>query len=130
MIKENKCKICGWLGIRTHFHHIVPRKFSGSDNNNNLIELCPNCHADACDNEERFALKNNLIGEKISKEKEEALGEAGSIHVDLINCDFYNKLNSFFRLLELERKFKIDRYDYGAYMMGITRDSMLKYSKE
>lgn len=25
-------------------HHIVPRRFSGSDNDENLVQLCPTCH--------------------------------------------------------------------------------------
>ena len=34
---ENKSQI--------NFHHIVPRSKGGKNNQSNLIELCPNCHA-------------------------------------------------------------------------------------
>lgn len=48
-----KCAVCGWsLPASTHrhqrgcaFHHIVPVCEGGSNTEENLILLCPNCHA-------------------------------------------------------------------------------------
>lgn len=30
---------------RLERHHIVPRRYDGSDNDENLVEVCPNCHS-------------------------------------------------------------------------------------
>jgi 5-methylcytosine-specific restriction endonuclease McrA len=40
----NKCELCGYnLAIDTH--HIIPKKEGGLYKINNLIVICPNCHA-------------------------------------------------------------------------------------
>jgi 5-methylcytosine-specific restriction endonuclease McrA len=45
------CEACGWvprppLGVRAiNVHHITPTTAGGSDQPENLIPLCPNCHA-------------------------------------------------------------------------------------
>lgn len=39
-----KCSICGWNKATCDIHHILPKKCGGTDDNNNLIILCPNCH--------------------------------------------------------------------------------------
>ena len=41
-----KCKLCGWNGY-TQMHHIIPTYDYGSDEDENLIELCPNHHSEA-----------------------------------------------------------------------------------
>lgn len=38
------CSICGWNEATCDLHHIIPRKNNGSDDVNNLIIVCPNCH--------------------------------------------------------------------------------------
>lgn len=45
MSNENQCFICG--DSRTHVletHHIVPRRYGGSDEDENLVRLCASCH--------------------------------------------------------------------------------------
>lgn len=42
----HKCYICG-ESMFTQKHHILPRSKGGSDNQENLIVLCANCHAGA-----------------------------------------------------------------------------------
>ena len=43
--RANKgCAICGWNESTCDIHHIVERKNGGSDNTDNLIIVCPNCH--------------------------------------------------------------------------------------
>jgi hypothetical protein len=37
------CVICGWNKSSCDIHHIIPRKF-GSNDENNLVIVCPNCH--------------------------------------------------------------------------------------
>jgi len=38
-----RCYFCGSEGpIETH--HIIPQRHSGSDDENNLVDLCPTCH--------------------------------------------------------------------------------------
>ena len=42
---DNQCRICGETNtIVLQTHHIVPRRFGGSDSNKNLVTLCANCH--------------------------------------------------------------------------------------
>jgi hypothetical protein len=41
--KQNPCAICGFWRF-TESHHIIKQIDYGSDNNNNLIQLCPNHH--------------------------------------------------------------------------------------
>ena len=38
------CAICGWNKAICDVHHIKHRKNGGTDDNNNLVILCPNCH--------------------------------------------------------------------------------------
>lgn len=39
-----KCSICGWDESTCDIHHIIPKKNGGTDNMDNLIYICPNCH--------------------------------------------------------------------------------------
>ena len=39
-----KCSICGWSESSCDIHHIIPKKDGGTDDMNNLIMVCPNCH--------------------------------------------------------------------------------------
>ena len=38
------CFSCGWNEAHCDIHHIIPRSKGGTDNNDNLTYLCPNCH--------------------------------------------------------------------------------------
>ncbi len=38
------CYFCDENGI-TESHHIVPRRFGGSDSEENLVDVCPTCHS-------------------------------------------------------------------------------------
>lgn len=136
MNKKYKCSVCEWEGKGTHVHHIIPIGCHGEDNDNNRIELCPNCHSEAHEDLKNFNIKHNLIGESISEEKMKDLNEAGMIHTELINEGFYdliqnhiNLLKKYIRLLEIEKKYNIDKFDYIAFIMGITRNSVLYYEK-
>lgn len=39
-----KCSICGWNESTCDIHHIIPKKNGGTDDMDNLIYICPNCH--------------------------------------------------------------------------------------
>ncbi len=42
---RESCYICGEpVGHLLETHHIVPRRYDGSDNAENLVDLCPSCH--------------------------------------------------------------------------------------
>lgn len=44
-INRKDCFICGKGNSDVlERHHIVPRRFGGSDNGENLVDLCPTCH--------------------------------------------------------------------------------------
>lgn len=44
-VDRDTCYLCGGSheGLLQQ-HHIVPRRFGGSDDTKNLVELCPTCH--------------------------------------------------------------------------------------
>lgn len=40
-----RCEICGFESARAiESHHIIPRRFGGTDEDENLVDLCANCH--------------------------------------------------------------------------------------
>lgn len=41
------CSLCSWNEASCDIHHIIQKKDGGSDNMDNLIVLCPNCHRKA-----------------------------------------------------------------------------------
>jgi len=42
----NECEICGEENPKTlEEHHVVPRRYGGSDRPENIVKLCSNCHA-------------------------------------------------------------------------------------
>lgn len=41
---NQSCMICGWKEASCDIHHIKPRKAGGTDDNFNLVIVCPNCH--------------------------------------------------------------------------------------
>ena len=43
-IGANKCSICGWNESTCDIHHIIPKSKGGSNDDSNLIIVCPNCH--------------------------------------------------------------------------------------
>jgi len=44
-IERDDCYICGrGHGDILERHHIVPRRFGGTDSADNLVDLCPSCH--------------------------------------------------------------------------------------
>jgi 5-methylcytosine-specific restriction endonuclease McrA len=45
-----KCSNCGWDKTTCDVHHIVPRAQGGTNANENLTILCPNCHRMAHEN--------------------------------------------------------------------------------
>ncbi len=42
--RGNKCLKCGWSKGRCDIHHVVQKADGGTDNEDNLIIVCPNCH--------------------------------------------------------------------------------------
>ena len=51
---NHRCQSCGVGDCRLHVHHILPRSEGGTDHRENLMTLCPECHAEehgksACD---------------------------------------------------------------------------------
>jgi len=120
MDKLNTCKLCGWRG-RTHIHHIIPVRDKGEDTDKNKIELCPNHHAEASEDETAFAEEHNLAGEEVSKEKLNALIEGSNLFVRA-SCK-----GDIDRLVEISKKYGFNKLDYVAYMMGITPKAVEKY---
>jgi len=42
---SNRCQVCGDVRPRSlEEHHILPRRFGGSDHDGNLVALCASCH--------------------------------------------------------------------------------------
>jgi len=110
MDKKNKCTICGWEGMRTQLHHIIPMKDGGEDIDKNLIEVCPNCHAEATTDEAAFRIKYGLEGVRMNKEKINAMDESGLIWSHLLKNNFFNDLKLFNRLIKLEKEYDLKRF--------------------
>jgi len=101
--KINRCQLCGWIG-RTHLHHIIPLRKNGTDNIINIIEICPNHHSEALNNEEKFATKFNLIGERKSQEELDALIEFANLYN--FNFERFRKYETLkLSLMEQTRQF-------------------------
>ena len=65
------CRTCGIESNYLEVHHIIPRSRGGSNNANNLIKICTDCHVKAHD--VKFRGENGLIkeGQKKSELKDE-----------------------------------------------------------
>lgn len=44
LLNDTSCSNCSWNLETCDIHHIIPKKLGGSDDFNNLVILCPNCH--------------------------------------------------------------------------------------
>lgn len=82
----NECAFCGDDRV-VHHHHIIPRRFGGSDAEENLLSVCPTCHAivertwndefydalgakqDDIDHEEQALLNATRVMNLLSKER-------------------------------------------------------------
>lgn len=120
-MKTNTCKICGWEGS-THLHHIIPLSDYGEDLEKNIVEICPNHHSEAQDNEKEFAIKYKLIGERFTKEKLQDLSEGSILFGYFTNNNSNN--NEKEKLITIINKYKFDKIDFIAFMMGVTRKSV------
>ena len=125
MGKINKCKLCGWVG-RTHLHHIIPLRDYGEDTNKNIIELCPNHHAEACLDEYKFMKKYNLMGECFSDKKIDILKLASFLYSKKIFYKLDNKEQIF--LNKVVDLYDFDKYDFIAMLMGTSRGTTEKKS--
>lgn len=55
VLRDNcKCRVCGKSNTKLEVHHIVPKRSGGTDNVNNLITLCRECHIKTFKKEEMF----------------------------------------------------------------------------
>lgn len=69
---RQRCYFCSSEGpIETH--HIVPRRYNGSDKDVNLVDLCPTCH------ERLEALYDDRFYEALGVEKPEVEGQENDI---------------------------------------------------
>lgn len=68
---RDTCYFCDSEGpIETH--HLVPRRYEGSDNDENLVDLCPSCH------ERLERLYDDDVLQKIVRGAEKARGDRSS----------------------------------------------------
>lgn len=52
-----KCILCGWGEATCDIHHIIEKHKGGTDESNNLIIVCPNCHRIIHTFPEKFSLE-------------------------------------------------------------------------
>lgn len=68
-----KCALCGWNNATCDIHHIIPKRKGGSNDNCNLIIVCPNCHRELhshtlnISNEQLFKKSIKTIWEELLK---------------------------------------------------------------
>lgn len=120
-MKTYTCKLCGWKG-RTHIHHIIPLSRYGSEELENIIELCPNHHAEATEDLERFNIRFNLKGKRKSKEELEALSEFTILYMGQVNGIGIDEEKLNF----LQKKYNFDKVDAVSFAMGITRRRVIE----
>jgi 5-methylcytosine-specific restriction endonuclease McrA len=68
------CQHCEWVPPKLsmlHAHHITPRACGGTDDQRNLIVLCPNCHAIAHFVTAQSQLQRQYTGPSTAKELQE-----------------------------------------------------------
>lgn len=62
------CSRCGWNEGVCDIHHIVPRSKGGTDSNDNLTYICPNCHRLAHEGKiTKFVALTSQIGDEWRK---------------------------------------------------------------
>ena len=54
---EYKCKVCECQNERLEVHHILRRKLGGTNDSDNLITLCVDCHRAIDTGDEEYAIK-------------------------------------------------------------------------
>lgn len=81
-IQETKqtCKFCS-ESDRLESHHVVPRRFGGSDDEENLVKVCPNCHSKLED------LYGRRFYKQLGVKKEARKGDKGWYLLDCTTCD-------------------------------------------
>lgn len=124
MEKTHKCKICDWEGI-THTHHIIPLGDYGEETDKNKIELCPNHHAEAYNNEDDFNKKHDLIGERWSEEKIKALERACFLFMGFVWNNNKPTNTGAIEYLKICKKYGFDKYDCIASFAGTTRRNIV-----
>ncbi len=77
-----KCPFCNWNNT-WDIHHIIPRKFGGTDDLNNLVMLCPNHHS--------LADLGQMDNEKMV---EYAIGKFYSVR-ELLDLHYFGKKKTF-----------------------------------
>ena len=63
---NRKCEICGWNESTCDIHHVIEKKNKGTDDSNNLIIICPNCHRVIHTNKDKYK-KEFLLTKTIDK---------------------------------------------------------------
>ena len=59
-LQGNRCGACGDLLRKFEKHHKKPFSAGGTDDINNLVLLCPACHASETEKQEQAACRNNV----------------------------------------------------------------------
>lgn len=62
---EKECVLCGWNVATCDIHHIVERSNGGSDDHDNLVVVCPNCHRSIHCLGEEFVSNEELVEKSI-----------------------------------------------------------------
>ena len=114
-LRGHKCENCGsteWLNnpIPLEVHHIDGKELNSELDN--LILLCPNCHA----------LTDNYRGRNINKQTQninetefvDALKNSSSIRQALISLGLTPKGGNYIRANELIQKYQIEKFLVGA----------------
>lgn len=114
-LREHRCESCGlteWLDkpIPLEVHHIDGKELNSELDN--LILLCPNCHA-LTDNYRGRNINSGVIN-KTDEEFVDALRNSSSIRQALISLGLTPKGGNYIRANELIQKYQINQFLVGA----------------
>ncbi len=104
-----KCKLCNKKTKHLELHHIIPKSRGGTNDESNLIKLCPECHGLAHDvsfSRDRGGLiKEGIIKNKIKDEIDRKWLDSNENIVNKKMMDLYNRDKDMymFMLLLLEQ---------------------------
>ena len=131
--QDHKCYLCG--KEIEHVHHIVPRRENGSDNADNLVGLCKNCHDKVHQGKKKISLKGfhkkyagtSVLNQSLPYFIQWLMGEFGELHVRTC-LGWQTKENR--ESLNLDKDHYLDAISIASFCYGIQDITVLANSRK